>query len=286
MVPKAPLTQHVMKQNVIAFLFCLVYLTASLEILAQDILPSPKNGKVYVIAHRGAHDGIPENSLAAYQKAIDLGCDFVEIDVRTTKDRQMVSVHNSTIDSYVKGKAGKVRDMTLDELKKLDIGEKLGEQWKGTRIPSLEEILQLCQGKMGIYLDLKDADTQQITELIKKYGMERHIVWYVHASFHKALMEIKQFCESCLIMPDPGAVDNIERVVAAYQPRIIATDMGQLSGKFVTAVHEKQAMVFVDDSEDDPKKREAEWQRMIDWGTDGIQTDHPEELIGFLKGNK
>jgi len=50
------------------------------------------------------HNGIPENSLAAYQKAIDLGCDFVEIDVRTTKDGRFVSVHNSTIDSYVEGK--------------------------------------------------------------------------------------------------------------------------------------------------------------------------------------
>ncbi len=64
----------------------------------KEYFPEPKNGNTYVIAHRGAHNGIPENSLAAYQKAIDLGCDFIEIDVRKSRDGKMVSVHNSTID--------------------------------------------------------------------------------------------------------------------------------------------------------------------------------------------
>ena len=75
-------------------------------------LKEPKNG-VYVIAHRGAHNGIPENSLAAYRKAIDLGCDFVEIDVRTTKDGKFVSIHNSRVDEYVTGVKAKVSDLIL-----------------------------------------------------------------------------------------------------------------------------------------------------------------------------
>ncbi|PXX29210.1 glycerophosphodiester phosphodiesterase family protein [Arenibacter sp. ARW7G5Y1] len=67
----------------------------------QNGLPKPKNGNTYFTAHRGSHNGIPENSLAAYQKAIELGCDFVEIDIRTTKNGKLVSVHNATIDAYV-----------------------------------------------------------------------------------------------------------------------------------------------------------------------------------------
>jgi len=275
-----------MKYKLMVFSLCLLCSIALWRASAQSALPTPKNGNVFVIAHRGAHNGIPENSLAAYQKAIDLGCDFVEIDARTTKDNQIVSVHNSTIDNYVKGKTGKVRDMTLDELRALDIGEKLGGEWKGTKIPTLEEILQLCQGKIGIYLDLKDADPEQIIKLIKKYGMEEHIVWYIPASYHKALMEVKQLCETCLVMPDPGAADNIERVTVAYQPKVLATDMGELSEKFVKKSHESQAMVFVDDSEDEPKKREGEWEKILNWKTDGIQTDYPEELIRFLEERK
>jgi glycerophosphoryl diester phosphodiesterase len=64
-----------------------------------DGLRAPRNGNVYVVAHRGAHDGVPENTLAAYQRAIDMGCDFVEIDVRTTRDGVLVSIHNSTIEA-------------------------------------------------------------------------------------------------------------------------------------------------------------------------------------------
>ena len=73
----------------------------------QEYFPKPRNGNTYVIAHRGAHVGIPENSLPAIQKAIDLGCDFVEIDTRATKDGRIVSVHNASVDQYVVGKTGR-----------------------------------------------------------------------------------------------------------------------------------------------------------------------------------
>jgi glycerophosphoryl diester phosphodiesterase len=97
-------------------------------ILAQagtgDYFPEPKNGNTYVIAHRGVHNGIPENSLPAYREATTLGCDFVEIDVRRTKDGRIVNVHNPTIDAYVNGITGKVSDFTRAALKELDIGER------------------------------------------------------------------------------------------------------------------------------------------------------------------
>lgn len=254
--------------------------------LSQAIIAPPKNGTVHVIAHRGAHTGIPENSLAAYQKAIDLGCDYVEIDVRTTKDNHFVSVHNSTIDAYVEGKTGKVKNMTLAELKALDIGKRIGDDWVDTRIPTFEEILKLCQGKIGIYLDLKDADPSELIEIIRGYTMEKKIVWYIPASYHKAIMEVKSFCPDCLVMPDPGEEKNIEKVTAAYQPLVIASDMGTLSQSFVEKVHNKGSLVFVDDSEDLMDKLHNEWKTMFDWGVDGIQTDHPAELIKYLQNMK
>lgn len=268
--------------NKLILIFFLFW-NSNLALSAQSALPAPKNGNVYVIAHRGAHNGIPENSIAAYQKAIDLGCDFIEIDVRTTKDNKFVSVHNSTIDAYVIGSTGKVRDLTLDELLALDIGKKIGDKWKNTRIPTFEEILKLCQGKIGIYLDLKDADPEPLIELIQKYNMEEDIVWYLSAAAHKTLMEIKVNCPKCLIMPDPGQEQNIERVAVGYQPKVIATDMGELSRSFVKKAHQKNMMVFVDDSEDDLEKLKAEWAKIVGWKTDAIQTDEPEALIRYLR---
>ena len=137
----------------------------------QDYFPKPKHGNTYVIAHRGAHVGIPENSLAAIQKAIDLGCDFVEIDTRATKDGRIVSVHNAEVDRYVIGKTGKVKDFTLEQIKQLDIGENLGPEWKNTRIPGIEDILQLCRGQIGIYLDLKEPLVPELLRIIHTYDM-------------------------------------------------------------------------------------------------------------------
>lgn len=252
----------------------------------QNGLPKPKNGNTYVIAHRGAHNGIPENSLAAYQKAIDLECDFVEIDIRTTKDGEFVSVHNSTIDAYVMEQKGKVKDYTLSQLRAMDIGIKVGEKWRDTKIPTFEEILALCQDKIGIYLDLKEPDPKALIPIIKKYHMQEAIVWYLPASAHSELMAIKTNCPECLIMPDPGTKKNINKVLKGYSPKYMASDMDHISKSFVKKLHSKGVTVFVDDDEDDPKKWQREWQKLMKLGVDGIQTDQPEALIKFLSSQE
>jgi glycerophosphoryl diester phosphodiesterase len=244
--------------------------------------PRPKNGFVYVIAHRGAHEGIPENSLAAIKKAIDLGCDFVEIDTRKTKDGHIVSVHNASVDEYVVGIKGKVHDFTLEEIRKLDIGEKTGSNWKNTRIPTIEEILQLCHGKIGIYLDLKEPLIEELLPIIRKYDMERNIVWYIPEKRAREIELLQKLSPSGIPMPDPGADMNIRRVCAAFHPLVLATDMGQLSQNFVQQTHKNNAKVFVDEDKGTPE----EWNQILKWGTDGIQTDHPEALLQFLKNRK
>jgi len=262
----------------------IVLLLASASLFAQvnvinSALPKPRHGGVYVIAHRGAHNGIPENSLAAYQKAIDLGCDFVEIDVRTTKDGKFVSVHNSTIDEYVSGKKGKVSDFTLAELRSMDIGSRVGPQWKGTKIPTFEEILRLCKGKIGIYLDLKAAYVPDLINIIRKYGMEKNIVWYISASDMMQIMQVVDNCPDCIPMPDAGPAKNIYAVAKKINLKVLATDMGELNQNFVDMAHAHHALVFTDEK----AGTEAEWKQILSWHTDGIQTNHPAELIEYLE---
>lgn len=277
-----------MKKSGFGFVLCLGFLVFSNPFhgLAQKENQEPVFRKarhgVYVLAHRGAHNGIPENTLAAYQKAIDLGCDFVEIDVRTTKDGQFVSMHNSTIDQYVDGKTGKVSEMTLAEIRSLDVGSRVGEQWKGTQVPTFEEILHLCKGKIGIYLDLKDAPVPALVGLIRKYEMERDIIWYIPASYIAVIKQLTDVCPECIPMPDPGPEKNVDAVLNQVKTAAIATDMDELTTSFVEKAHQHNVMVFVDEKEG----TEEEWARIIDWKTDGIQTDQPEKLISFLKKRK
>ena len=141
------------------------------------LLPVPRHGGVYVVAHRGAHIGIPENTLAAYRAAIEIGVDFVEVDLRTTQDGRIVSIHNNQIDSYVtNGRRGLVSEMSLEQLKQLDIGSRISPQWSGERIPTFEEILELCKGRVGIYLDLKDASVDNLVSIVKKWDMTAGLV--------------------------------------------------------------------------------------------------------------
>jgi glycerophosphoryl diester phosphodiesterase len=237
-------------------------------------LRPPRHGGVYVVAHRGVHNGIPENSLPAYQKAIDLGADFVEIDVRTSKDGEFVSVHNATIDAYVRDASGKVVDMTLAELRMLDIGIGVDPKWAGTQIPTLGEILDLCKGKIGIYLDLKDGDVSNLVDIVKQHRMEHDILWYAPP---EELEELGQCCSQCVAMPDPDQERNLPDLIKMLKPRVIAAVWRHYSRTFVETCHKAGAIVIVDES--DPSC----WEDAIEWKSDGIQTDHPQKLIAFLE---
>lgn len=240
----------------------------------KPVPPPPRHAGVYVVAHRGAHQHTPENSLPAYQKAIQLGVDFIEVDARQTKDGHFVSVHNSTIDAYVEGATGAIRDFTLAELRAFDIGVQAGPEWKGTRIPTLDEILALCKGKTGIYMDFKDGDWRALLRLVRAYDMQRNVLWYAP---QWKLIKIQEACPDCIIMPDPGPEKKLAATLEKFRPTVVASAWRHYSETFAKACHEAGALVIVDES--DPSC----WEQAFAWHTDGIQTNHPDKLITLLK---
>ena len=242
-------------------------------------LPPPKHGDIYVVAHRGAHTDAPENSLPAYQKAIDMGVDFIEVDVRTTKDGVMVSCHNGDIDAYVDGLTGSINDFTFAELEKIDIGIKKGNQWKGTRIPTLDEIFKIAKGKCGIYLDLKEAPVKKLVTLLKKYDLEGSALWYSPSVRFWTFNDLQKECPVCIPMPDPIFNWLLPRTLNYMKPKVVAGSFDTFSKKFADECHEHGAVTIIDEDNSDPK----EWRQAIDMGADGIQTDEPEQLIKFLE---
>ena len=236
---------------------------------------APRHGNVYVIAHRGAHDGIPENTLAAYRTAIDLECDFVEIDVRTTLDGVLVSIHNATIDAYtLDGTKGNVAEMTFADLRKVDIGSRVGSHWSQERIPSVEEILQLCKGKIGVYLDVKQASIESLATLVKENDCELDTLWYISES---KIEELKKHSSKSWPMPDPGPEKNLPALLKDYNPSVVASVWRHCSQQFVETCHLSNAIVLVDDHGPDT------WKSLLEWKADGIQTDHPAKLIAHLR---
>lgn len=113
------------------------------------------------VGHRGAAGHEPENTLRSFRRAISLGVDMVECDVYRCKSGEPVVIHDSTVDRTTNGR-GKVHDLTLEELKKLSIS--------GTEtIPTLQEVIDLCRGKILINVEIKDSeDAEAALEIIKK----------------------------------------------------------------------------------------------------------------------
>jgi glycerophosphoryl diester phosphodiesterase len=153
---------------------------------AQAFAPLPAPRHAFTIScHRGDHTHAPENTLAAFANAIKAGADYVEIDLRTTVDSQLVIMHDATVNRMTNG-TGLIKDMHYDSLSKLRVKDKAHPEWGDFNIPLFSQVLELCKDKIYIYLDFKNADPGDAYRLIEKYGMKKQIVVYINAEqqFH------------------------------------------------------------------------------------------------------
>ncbi len=118
----------------------------------------PNVKRPLIFAHRGASKAAPENTLPAFEAAIRLGADGVELDVQYSSDGALVIFHNATLEKTSDG-TGRVTAHTLEELRALDAGSWFDPAFAGTRIPTLDEALDLLKGKLLINIELKVLDT-------------------------------------------------------------------------------------------------------------------------------
>lgn len=237
--------------------------------------PGFAEGRIDVIAHRGEHIECPENTMPAIEKAIALGVDWVELDVRTTKDGHYILMHNSSVDATTDGK-GEVADLTLAEIRALDAGARK-PKFKGTQVPTLDEALAALRGRAGLYFDAKRIGAEAIVTSLRKHDMVDHCVVYGGFALHKALTALG-FPQ--LAMPEAVSVEISQRILKELSPRVIAFDRRDFVPEVIAIAKEAKKGIFVDrlGGEDTP----AHWQEAIRLGATGIQTDHPEQLIALL----
>lgn len=138
--------------------------------------------RVTLAAHRGFRSKYPENTMAAFRAALLLDIDAIEMDVHMTKDYHIVVCHDPTLDRTT-DKTGMIANMTLDEVREADAGIKFGEEFKGERVPTLEEFLELMATRpdIRVLLELKDypeeigdfsyASAELTLSLCRKYGL-------------------------------------------------------------------------------------------------------------------
>jgi glycerophosphoryl diester phosphodiesterase len=187
-----------------------LFASTSLSIADDAVLVRAAKKVREVIAHRGSSIDRPENTLASYRRAIEVGATVTECDVRTTKDGVLVSSHDPHIDRISSGK-GKIADLTLAQLKAFDFGSRFDAKYKDERVPTLREILEVAKGKIDVMLDLKeegDPYMEKVAALVRKHGEPKRIVLGVRSveqarAFRKLLPESRQIG----LIPKAGDID-------------------------------------------------------------------------------
>ncbi|HSL30028.1 MAG TPA: glycerophosphodiester phosphodiesterase family protein [Anaerolineales bacterium] len=140
-------------------------------------LPQP-----IVFAHRGASAHAPENTLAAFELAVAQNADAIELDVKLSADGQVVVIHDATVDRTT-GSRGRVKDLSLAQLKSLDAGSFFSEQYRGTKIPTLEEVFDAVGRRTFINVELtnyttpRDQLVETVCRLVREFGLQERILF-------------------------------------------------------------------------------------------------------------
>lgn len=240
---------------------------------------------VMVIGHRGFSGVAPENTVSAFRKAIEAGCDMVELDVHLSRDGKVVVIHDETLERTTNGK-GKIADFTLKELENLDAGAWFGSQFAGEKMPSLREVLDLAKGKILVNIEIKDGYlgsytlidlTDRTLQDVKRAGMVSQVLF---SSFYPPSLErIRKgnpHAQVSFLFHQPW--DSLEEIARGNSFPILNLRKSFLNKDKIATIHREgiKVNVYTLDSV-------KEMEQFIRWGVDGIITNRPDRLIKILQ---
>jgi glycerophosphoryl diester phosphodiesterase len=222
-----------------------------------------------IMGHRGAAALEPENTLLSIARAMEIGVDAVEIDVRLSKDKEIVVIHDSTVDRTTNG-TGPVSSYALKEIKKLDAG-------KGETIPTLNEAIDLIGNKVRLVIELKEEGTERkVVELIKRNNLDDNV--YVISFWHRLVRTVKEM---------DSRIKTGVLFVGCPVDACIATQTSSdalvmkytfVNRNFVEIAHKEGLKVFIWNIDDrDLLKRYA------DMRVDGIGTNDPRVVVEYFR---
>lgn len=233
-----------------------------------------------VIAHRGASAVAPENTLAAFEAALDAGVDGIELDVQMTRDGHLVVIHDPVLERTTDG-TGFVKDFTLEELKRLDAGAWFDERFRGQSIPTLTEVFELIRGRCMLNLELKvlpiryPGIEQALVDLIRDTNFPKDDL--IISSFdHLSLVRLQTLAPE---LPIAALFTHYPTSLAAFPGTILHPDWTVVDQAFMEKARAAEKPVNVWTA-DDPRA----WEYLTTLGVDGICTNEPAKLRDWLQG--
>jgi glycerophosphoryl diester phosphodiesterase len=232
-----------------------------------------------VIAHRGASSYAPENTLAAFDLALQMGVHHIELDVDFTSDGHIVVIHDDTVDRTTNG-SGPVTSHTLAALRGFDAGSWFGAQFAGERIPTFDEVLARYKGRVHIHTEIKGHSpslSQRTADLIRKHGMEGQVTI---TSFQKVrLAEMRAYAPE---LPMGWLVLWVSEAIIAQAHAMGVTQLcPRASTVTPELVRRLRSEGFV--ARAWGVTTEKLMQQVVQAGADGMTVNFPDKLIAYLK---
>ena len=257
------------------------------------------NPRPLVFAHRGGGGLFPENTLEAFKYSTDMGADVLELDIHATADGKLVVMHDSTVDRTTDG-SGRVSEMTLENIKKLDAGYDFSAdggqtfpfRGKGITIPTLEEIFNTLP-TMTFNVEPKQQTpsiTQPLCSLLRDRKMTGNVIV---GSFRQEVLD--EFRAECAEVATSASPSEVSQFLAMYKTGLsesytppmqalqVPENVGYLnvvSKDFIETAHRLNLKVHVW-TVNEP----GDMQRLLEMGVDGIMTDYPDKLLNLLRQN-
>jgi glycerophosphoryl diester phosphodiesterase len=235
----------------------------------------------WVIAHRGASGHAPENTFAAFQRAVELGGTFIETDLHVTRDGRFVAIHDDTVERTTNG-SGDVRNFTLDELREVDAGMWFDRTFMGERIPTLEEVLEFSrEHDVVFYLELKYAavwgmDHALVAALQKAQSAPRTIVISFDPATLTPLRRLDPSIMTGLLVED--AKPDCIQVAIDLGARQLCPKVSSVTPELVEKAHRSDLQVVTWTA-----NTLADMRAMMAAGVDGIMTDFPDRLRALIE---
>lgn len=252
----------------------------------QKSFKDPNNSVVMIAAHRGAHLEDPENSIASFKKAIDMGIDIIELDVRCTKDGVLVLMHDKTVDRTTNGK-GAVKDFTFEEIRTLRLKHKGAVTTE--MVPTLEEALNFTKAQIMIDLDIKAADCiDKIMETVNKTSTADQCLFFVGEAEHAKM--IKDTNPAFMTLLRTNSVKEATDCFNTVKSEAVHIDDSHNTVEVIKSIKAHGARVWHNALGEVDKQvgagNVAAFEQALKTGANIIQTDYPALLKEFLISKK
>lgn len=230
----------------------------------------PSSEDIEVVVHRGANFLAPENTLSSARAALKYGAEWIELDVRKSKDGVLYNLHDETLDRTTDGH-GPIHLVTSSEIERLDAGSWFGPAFRGLKVPRIETMLDSLKGKANVFFDVKKGTpVADLVKLVRAKGFEKNsFFWFADA---KMVPEFVKLAPEMKIKVNASDIEGIKKWQAVCRPSYVEIEPENITKNLVNYCHKNGILVMAAIQ----NGNEEAYKKAIQAQPDLVNIDQPE----------